>query len=274
MVDKGFHHGGAGSIHVYFGLLIGVVAALAVASGLRYYLVMTIGERIVADLRGDFFRHLTTMDQTFFDAEKTGEIVSRLSVDTTQLKSTFGSSASRGAAQLFSCSSAPIALMIATSPETLGLRADRDPAHRPAALRRRPFRARALAPRPADARRRHRLRQPRASTPRASCRRSSPRISPPTATPKAAEGAYEAAREMTQRPRHRHRASPSSSPSPASSWCCGSARATSLSGRLSAGAAAAIPALCGARREFRSANSRKSGTRSARPPARRRGSGN
>ena len=117
MVDRGFHGGGgAGSVHVYFGLLIGVVAVLAIASGSRFYLVMTIGERIVADLRSDFFRHLTTLDQTFFDAEKTGEIVSRLSVDTTQLKSTFGSSASLALRNIFMFVGA-VALMIATSPK-------------------------------------------------------------------------------------------------------------------------------------------------------------
>jgi ATP-binding cassette subfamily B protein len=116
MVDRGFHGGAAGSVHVYFGLLIVVVFVLAVASGARYYLVMTIGERIVADLRGDFFRHLTTLDQTFFDMEKTGEIVSRLSADTTQLKSTFGSSASVALRNIFMFAGA-IAMMIATSPK-------------------------------------------------------------------------------------------------------------------------------------------------------------
>ncbi len=115
MVDRGFHGGGAGSVHVYFGLLIGVTAVLALASGARYYLVMTLGERIVADLRGDFFRHLTTLDQTFFDAEKTGEIVSRLSADTTQLKATFGSSASIALRNLFMFAGA-ISMMVATSP--------------------------------------------------------------------------------------------------------------------------------------------------------------
>ena len=114
MVDKGFHGGGAGSMHVYFGFLIGVTAVLALASGARYYLVMTLGERIVADLRGDFFRHLTTLDQTFFDAEKTGEIVSRLSADTTQLKATFGSSASIALRNLFMFAGA-ISMMVATS---------------------------------------------------------------------------------------------------------------------------------------------------------------
>ena len=114
MVDRGFHGGGEGSVSLYFGLLIGVVAVLALASGARYYLVMTIGERIVADLRADFFRHLTTLDQTFFDAEKTGEIVSRLSADTTQLKATFGSSASIALRNLFMFVGC-VALMIATS---------------------------------------------------------------------------------------------------------------------------------------------------------------
>lgn len=114
MVDHGFHGGGAGRVHVYFGLLIGVVAVLALASGARYYLVMTIGERIVADLRGDFFRHLTTLDQSFFDREKIGEIVSRLSADTTQLKATFGSSASVALRNIFMFTGA-VAMMIASS---------------------------------------------------------------------------------------------------------------------------------------------------------------
>jgi ATP-binding cassette subfamily B protein len=94
MIDRGFSDVDSGLIHLYFGALIGVVAILALASGSRYYLVMTLGERVVADLRGDLFTHLTRLDPSFFDAERTGEIVSRLTADTTQLKATFGSSAS------------------------------------------------------------------------------------------------------------------------------------------------------------------------------------
>ncbi|HXT05766.1 MAG TPA: ABC transporter transmembrane domain-containing protein [Roseiarcus sp.] len=114
MVDRGFHGGAGAEVHDYFAVLIGVVAVLALASACRYYLVMTIGERIVADLRGDFFRHLTTLDQTFFDAEKTGEIISRLSADTTQLKATFGSSASIALRNVFMFVGS-IAMMMATS---------------------------------------------------------------------------------------------------------------------------------------------------------------
>jgi ATP-binding cassette subfamily B protein len=81
-------------VDAYFAVLIGVVGVLAVASALRYYLVITLGERVVADLRAAVFRHLTTLDPAFFDATKSGEIVSRLTADTTQVKSAFGVSIS------------------------------------------------------------------------------------------------------------------------------------------------------------------------------------
>ena len=71
-------------------MLILVVAVLAVASALRYYFVITLGERVVADLRTAVFAHLTRLDPAFFDAARSGEIVSRLTADTTQVKSAFG----------------------------------------------------------------------------------------------------------------------------------------------------------------------------------------
>src|SRR5271165_2012859 len=116
MVDFGFSDSNAGLIRAYFLAMIGVVAVLAVASGARYYLVMTLGERVVADLRANLFAHLTRLDPSFFDAEKTGEIASRLSADTTQLKATFGSSASIALRNFFLFVGA-IAMMVVTSPK-------------------------------------------------------------------------------------------------------------------------------------------------------------
>ncbi|MGD0186406.1 MAG: ABC transporter transmembrane domain-containing protein [Roseiarcus sp.] len=116
MIDYGFSEANAGHIRFYFIAMIGVVAVLALASGARYYLVMTLGERVVANLRGDLFAHLTRLDPSFFDAEKTGEIISRLSADTTQLKATFGSSASIALRNLFLFVGA-FAMMAATSPK-------------------------------------------------------------------------------------------------------------------------------------------------------------
>jgi ATP-binding cassette, subfamily B, bacterial len=116
MIDFGFSEEHASLIHAYFIAMIGVVAVLALASGSRYYFVMTLGERVVADLRGDLFAHLTRLDAGFFDSEKTGEIVSRLSSDTTQLKATFGSSASIALRNFFMFIGA-VTMMVVTSPK-------------------------------------------------------------------------------------------------------------------------------------------------------------
>jgi ATP-binding cassette subfamily B protein len=116
MIDFGFSEQSSGLIHAYFVAMIGVVGVLALASGLRYYFVMTLGERVVADLRGDLFAHLTRLDASFFDSEKTGEIVSRLSTDTTQLKSAFGSSASIALRNFFMFIGA-VTMMVVTSPK-------------------------------------------------------------------------------------------------------------------------------------------------------------
>ena len=106
-------------INSYFAIMIAVVAVLAVASALRYYLVTTLGERIVADLRNDVFAHLTALSPAFFDAARTGEMVSRLTADTTQIKSTVGASASIALRNLVLFAGAA-AMMVVTSPKLSG----------------------------------------------------------------------------------------------------------------------------------------------------------
>ncbi|PWB82766.1 MAG: ABC transporter [Methylocystaceae bacterium] len=120
MIDHGFSSEDASAINSYFGAMIVVVAILALASGSRYYLVMTIGERIVADLRATLFRHLTRLDASFYDATKTGELMSRLTADTTQLKAVFGSSASVALRNLFMFVGA-VVMMAASSPKLSGV---------------------------------------------------------------------------------------------------------------------------------------------------------
>src|SRR6478672_11579976 len=92
MIDFGFSDKAAQLIDSYFAVMLLVVAVLAVSSALRFYLVTTLGERIVADLRSDVFAHLTRLSPAYFDAERSGEIVSRLTADTTQIKSAVGAS--------------------------------------------------------------------------------------------------------------------------------------------------------------------------------------
>jgi ATP-binding cassette subfamily B protein len=94
VIDYGFAESSGHLIDAYFGVLVLVVGLLALSSALRYWFVITLGERVVADLRSAVFTHLTSLDPSFFDRSRSGEIVSRLTADTTQVKAAFGVSVS------------------------------------------------------------------------------------------------------------------------------------------------------------------------------------
>jgi ATP-binding cassette subfamily B protein len=115
MIDFGFTGEGARLINSYFSVMIGVAGLLALASALRFYLVTTLGERIVADLRSEVFAHLTSLSAAYFDEAKTGEMVSRLTADTTQIKAAVGSSVSVALRNLVLFLGAS-AMMVWTSP--------------------------------------------------------------------------------------------------------------------------------------------------------------
>ncbi|MFZ5733604.1 MAG: ABC transporter transmembrane domain-containing protein [Pseudomonadota bacterium] len=119
MIDLGFSPEGIALVNSYFSVMLAVVAVLAGASALRYYLVMTIGERIVADLRRDVFAHLTTLSPSFFDAARSGELVSRLTADTTQIKSAAGASVSVALRNFVLFVGATV-MMVVTSPRLSG----------------------------------------------------------------------------------------------------------------------------------------------------------
>jgi len=116
MIDFGFAGRGIELIDRYFLVMIGVVAVLALASALRYYLVTTLGERVVADLRGDVFAHVISLSSAFFDEAKTGEVISRLTADTTQIKAAAGTSVSIALRNLVLFIGAS-AMMVVTSPQ-------------------------------------------------------------------------------------------------------------------------------------------------------------
>ncbi len=120
MIDFGFAAENAEFIDAYFGMLILVALALAVASAMRYYLVITLGERVVADIRADVFDKVMSLSPAFFDRTMSGEIVSRLTADTTQIKSAVGASASIALRNLFMFIGAT-AMMVWTSPTLSGM---------------------------------------------------------------------------------------------------------------------------------------------------------
>ncbi|MFN4011810.1 MAG: ABC transporter transmembrane domain-containing protein [Pannonibacter sp.] len=115
MIDHGFGADDPQLVNTYFLLLIGVAATLALASSCRFFLVMWIGERIVSDVRADVFAHLTRLSPAFYDSARSGEILSRLTADTTQIKAAFGSSASI-AMRNFVMFVGAVSLMVYTSP--------------------------------------------------------------------------------------------------------------------------------------------------------------
>lgn len=120
MIDFGFVPDHAGLIDRYFAVLVAVVAVLAMASSARYYLVTTLGERVVADLRNAVFAHLTLLDGAFYDTARAGDLTSRLAADTTQIKAAVGASASIALRNLVMCLGAAV-MMVITSPRLSGL---------------------------------------------------------------------------------------------------------------------------------------------------------
>jgi ATP-binding cassette, subfamily B, bacterial len=94
LIDYGFSADRVGLIDRYFAAMIAIAGILAGASAMRYYAVTVLGERVVADLRCAVFAHVTSLSASFFDTAKSGELLSRLTADTTQIKATVGASVS------------------------------------------------------------------------------------------------------------------------------------------------------------------------------------
>src|SRR3981189_3364769 len=119
MIDFGFTPEGIALFNNYFSVMIAVVAVLAGASAARYYLVVTIGERVVADFRQDVFAHLVSLSPAFFDSARSGELISRLPADPTQIKSAVGASVSIALRNLMLFLGATT-MMVITSPRLSG----------------------------------------------------------------------------------------------------------------------------------------------------------
>ena len=120
IIDNGVTTENAALVDRYFMAMLAVVVVLALGSALRFYFVMWIGERVVADVRDALFSHLLKLSPGFFETQRTGEVVSRLTADTTQIKAAFSSTASialRNAVMLIGT----IVMMVATSPKLAGL---------------------------------------------------------------------------------------------------------------------------------------------------------
>src|SRR5690606_4703255 len=115
MIDHGFSGSDSTFISNYFAMLVVIAGVLAIASACRYYFVVTLGERVVTDLRRDVFSHVTRLSPDFFDRSQSGEIVSRLTADATQIKSAVGATASTALRNIIMGTGA-VVMMVITSP--------------------------------------------------------------------------------------------------------------------------------------------------------------
>jgi len=90
VIDFGFTASNAETIDRYFGYFLIVALLFGVFAAARAYFVNWLGERVVADLRDSVYRHIIRMDPAFFEVTKTGEVLSRLTADTTLIQSISG----------------------------------------------------------------------------------------------------------------------------------------------------------------------------------------
>ena len=116
MIDLGFSGVDPSLIDKYFITLVGVGLVLALASAARFYCVNWLGERVVADIRRDVFKHLTGLSPAFYEVSHSGEVMSRLTADTTQIKAAASTVISQALRNLLVLIGAT-AMMVVTSPK-------------------------------------------------------------------------------------------------------------------------------------------------------------
>jgi ATP-binding cassette subfamily B protein len=94
LLDHGFSAQEAGEVGRYFLAFVGAAAVLGLSSATRFYFVTWLGERVTADIRKAVFDNVLGLTPAFFEITRTGEVLSRLTADTTLVQTVIGSSAS------------------------------------------------------------------------------------------------------------------------------------------------------------------------------------
>jgi ATP-binding cassette subfamily B protein len=119
-VIDGFSAGNSALLNQYFLAAVGMAAIFALGTGFRYYIVTRLGERVVADLRKAIFSRMIGMSPAYYEKLMTGEVLSRITTDTTLILSVIGSSASWLLRNMLMMSGG-LAMMLWTSPKLTGL---------------------------------------------------------------------------------------------------------------------------------------------------------
>lgn len=114
-IDQGFIEQNLENVGRYAWLIVSIALVMAIASGLRFYFISVIGERVLADLRRAVFAHLLALDARFFDTHRVGELTSRLNGDVVTIRSAVGSSMTLALRSIVTIIGALI-MMLLTSP--------------------------------------------------------------------------------------------------------------------------------------------------------------
>ncbi len=120
VIDRGMATGNATTVNRYFLAFLGAAGLMGVFAALRAYLVSWLGERVIADIRAKVYERVLAMDLTFFEVTRTGEVLSRLTADTTLVQSMAGVNISitlRSALNLIGA----LTLMAVTSAKLMGV---------------------------------------------------------------------------------------------------------------------------------------------------------
>ncbi len=112
VIDNGFSGTDAAAVDIYFKAMMAVAVVIGIASASRFYFVSWLGERVTSDLRLAVYTHITKLSPSFFEVTKTGEVLSRLTADTTLIKTVVGSSASIALRNIFMFIGAAVMLSI------------------------------------------------------------------------------------------------------------------------------------------------------------------
>jgi len=119
LIDNGFIAQDVGTVNRYFGWFLAAALVFSVFAALRYYLVTWLGERVVADIRDAVYQRVIRMEPAFFEVTRTGEVLSRLTTDTTLVQSISGvglSMALRSSLNL----AGGLVMLVLTSPQLAG----------------------------------------------------------------------------------------------------------------------------------------------------------
>ncbi|MES1192229.1 MAG: ABC transporter transmembrane domain-containing protein [Steroidobacter sp.] len=119
LIDDGMALRDAATINRYFVLFLSAAILFGIFAALRFYMVSWIGERVVADIRAAVYQRIVRMDPAFFEVTKTGEVLSRLTTDTTLVQTVVGSSISMALRSIITLAGALIMLLITSASLTL-----------------------------------------------------------------------------------------------------------------------------------------------------------